>query len=87
MIHECSNRNQNKKISFKRLSILIKRYNKSFKRDIFPFDLHSNFLVSMSILVKDRKGNVPSWLPYLCLVSSPDTPNDFIRVGKKSLRN
>ena len=57
------------------LNDIINRLNEIF----FHFGFHSNFLVSMSILVKDRKGNVPSRLPYLCLVSSSDSPNDLIR--------
>ena len=50
--------------SFKRLIISFKRYNRSFKRDICRFDYHSNFLVSISALIHNWKGNVPSGIPY-----------------------
>ena len=33
-----------------------KQYNKSFKRDNCCFDFFSNFLVSFSVLVNNRKG-------------------------------
>ena len=50
-------------ISFKRLIISFEWYNKSFKRNILCFDFHSNFLVSIPVLV-NRKGNIPIGVPY-----------------------
>ena len=34
---------------------IVKRYNKSFERDIFCFDFRSDFLVSISFLVNTGK--------------------------------
>ena len=57
------------KISFKRLIISFKRYDKSFKRDVCCFDCHSNCLVSISALINDWKGNIPSRVPLLHYLS------------------
>ena len=35
--------------------MLNKRYNKSFKRDVYCFDFHSNFLVIISSLLNTGK--------------------------------
>ena len=53
---------------YARHNMPFKRYNMSFKRDIFCFDFHSHFIVSVFLFVffffdKYRKGNVPSGIP------------------------
>ena len=71
-IYQKRNYNKNMKmeikttnISFKRIIISFKRYNNSFKRDIFRFDCHSNFLVSVSVLINTWKGKVLSGVLYI----------------------
>ena len=50
-------------ILFKRLIISFKQYDKSFKRDICRFECQINFLVSISVLINNWKGNVPFGVP------------------------
>ena len=53
-------------ISFDRLIVWFKRYNKSFKRDLCYFYFRSNFLVLISILVNIGKERHNCCFSFFC---------------------